>query len=110
MKKGIDYIGVSAGVMVFNDKGELFLSKRSQNVSNERGCWETPSGGVEFTAITKGTIAKALWGDRGFGFDSIFIPKGYEVTMAEDIEVRDMVSPFNSAMLQFAEWYKGKLS
>ena len=37
MKKGMDYIGVSCGAMIFNDKGELFLSKRSQNCKNERG-------------------------------------------------------------------------
>lgn len=48
MKKGTDYIGVSAGAMIFNDKGELFLSKRSQNCKNERGHWETPGGSVEF--------------------------------------------------------------
>ena len=47
MKKGVDYIGVSAGVMIFNEKGELFLSKRSQQVKNESGCWETPGGSVE---------------------------------------------------------------
>jgi hypothetical protein len=33
MKKAIDYIGVSAGAMIFNDKGEVFLSKRSQILS-----------------------------------------------------------------------------
>lgn len=48
MKKGIDYIGVSAGAIIFNNKGEIFLSKRSQNTKNERGCWETPGGSVEF--------------------------------------------------------------
>jgi mutator protein MutT len=48
MQKGIDYIGVSAGAIIFNDKGEIFLSKRSQNTSNERGHWETPGGSVEF--------------------------------------------------------------
>ncbi|HVQ43935.1 MAG TPA: NUDIX domain-containing protein [Candidatus Saccharimonadia bacterium] len=47
-KPGIDYIGVAAGAMIFNHNGELFLAKRSQNVKNERGCWETPGGGVEF--------------------------------------------------------------
>jgi len=48
MKKGIDYIGVSVGVMIFNEKGELFLSKRSQNCTNEKGYWEIPGGSVEF--------------------------------------------------------------
>lgn len=47
MKAGLDFIGVSAGAMIFNDKGELFLSKRSQNTKNERGHWGTPGGSVE---------------------------------------------------------------
>ncbi len=48
MKIGIDYIGVSVGAMIFNEQGQLFLSKRSQNCKNERGCWEVPGGSVEF--------------------------------------------------------------
>lgn len=48
MKQGVDYIGVAAGAIIFNDKGEIFLSKRSQNAKNERGHWETPGGSVEF--------------------------------------------------------------
>ena len=47
-KKGVDYIGVSAGAMIINSKGEIFLSKRGQNTRNEKGCWETPGGGVKF--------------------------------------------------------------
>lgn len=48
MKIGVDYIGVSVGAMIFNDKGELFLSKRSKNTKNEKGCWEIPGGAVDF--------------------------------------------------------------
>ncbi len=48
MKKGIDFIGVAVGAMIFNDNKELFLSKRSQNCKNERGCWEIPGGSVDF--------------------------------------------------------------
>jgi 8-oxo-dGTP diphosphatase len=48
MKKGIDYIGVAVGAMIFNDREELFLTKRGKKARNERGCWEIPGGGVEF--------------------------------------------------------------
>lgn len=48
MKQGVDFIGVAVGAMIFNDEGKLFLSKRSQNSKNERGCWEIPGGSVEF--------------------------------------------------------------
>lgn len=48
MKKGIDYIGVAAGAMIFNEDGKLFLAKRSQNCKNEKGHWETPGGSIKF--------------------------------------------------------------
>lgn len=47
MIKGIDYIGVAVGAMVFNEMGELFLMKRGQIAKNEKGTWEAPGGGVE---------------------------------------------------------------
>lgn len=48
MKPGIDYIGVAAGVFIINDKGQVFLTKRSQQATNERGTWEIPGGKVNF--------------------------------------------------------------
>jgi 8-oxo-dGTP diphosphatase len=48
MKKGVDYVGVSAGAMIVNDKGEIFLTQRGPQAKNERGCWENPGGSVEF--------------------------------------------------------------
>ena len=30
MKRGIDYIGVGVGAMIFNEKGEVFLSQRGE--------------------------------------------------------------------------------
>jgi peptidase E len=40
MKKGIDYIGVGAGAMIFNEKGEVFLAKRGPKSRNEAGKWD----------------------------------------------------------------------
>jgi non-canonical purine NTP pyrophosphatase (RdgB/HAM1 family) len=34
-------------------------------------------------AVTKGTISKKVKGTSGFGFDTIFIPRGYAKTFAE---------------------------
>lgn len=65
MKKGVDYIGVSAGAMVFNAKGELFLSKRSQNCKNERGHWETPGGGVEFGETLEQAVKREMLEEYG---------------------------------------------
>jgi len=65
MKKGIDYIGVSCGAMIFNDKGELFLSKRSQNCKNERGHWETPGGSVEFGETLEQAVGREMIEEYG---------------------------------------------
>jgi mutator protein MutT len=48
MKKGIDYIGVAAGAMVFNHEGRVLLAKRGTLARNEKGKWEFPGGAVEF--------------------------------------------------------------
>lgn len=46
--QGKDYIGVGVGVMIFNERGELLMTKRGQACKNERGCWEVPGGSIEF--------------------------------------------------------------
>jgi mutator protein MutT len=48
MKKGIDFIGVGAGAIVFNDAGEVFIAKRGPRATNECGKWDFPGGSVEF--------------------------------------------------------------
>ncbi|SRR6266496_30814 len=65
MKKGVDYIGVSVGAMIFNAKGELFLSKRSQNCKNERGHWETPGGSVELGETLAQATAREMLEEYG---------------------------------------------
>ncbi len=65
MKKGIDYIGVSTGVVIFNDKGELFLAKRSKKTKNERGCWETPGGSVEFGETLEQAVKREILEEYG---------------------------------------------
>lgn len=71
MKKGVDYIGVSVGAMIFNEKGELFLSKRSQNCKNERGHWETPGGSVEFGETLMRAVAREMLEEYGVEIEII---------------------------------------
>jgi 8-oxo-dGTP diphosphatase len=65
MHKGIDYIGVSAGAMIFNNKGEIFLSKRSKLTTNERGCWETPGGSVHFGETLERAVIREIREEYG---------------------------------------------
>jgi 8-oxo-dGTP diphosphatase len=48
MKKGIDFIGVGVGAMIFNNEGKVFLAKRGEKVRNEKFFWEFPGGAVIF--------------------------------------------------------------
>lgn len=48
MKPGVDYIGVAVSVFIINDEGKVFLTKRSNHATNERGAWEIPGGKVVF--------------------------------------------------------------
>jgi len=65
MKRGVDFIGVSAGAMIVNDKDEVFLSKRSHKATNERGCWETPGGAVEFGETLEDAVKREIHEEYG---------------------------------------------
>lgn len=69
MKRGIDYIGVSAGAMILNDKGEVFLARRGPLAKNERGCWENPGGGVEFGEKLADAVRREIREEYGFEID-----------------------------------------
>jgi len=71
MKKGVDYIGVSAGAMIVNEKGKLFLAKRSQHAKNERGCWENPGGGVEFGETLEDAVQREMMEEYGVHIEII---------------------------------------
>ncbi|MCL5438678.1 MAG: NUDIX domain-containing protein [Patescibacteria group bacterium] len=65
MKKGIDFIGVGVGAMIFNDKNELFLSKRGTKCRNEIGCWEVPGGAVRFGEKLEEAIKREMMEEYG---------------------------------------------
>lgn len=71
MQKGVDYIGVAVGVMMFNEKNELFLSKRSEQVKNEKGCWEIPGGSVEFGETLHDAVKREIKEEYGVKIDTL---------------------------------------
>lgn len=47
LKAGVDYIGVSAGAVIVNDKREFFLAKRSSGARDDHDKWEFPGGSIK---------------------------------------------------------------
>lgn len=71
MKAGIDYIGVSIGAVIINDKSEIFLLKRSQNAKNEKGKWEAPGGAVDFWEKREDAVKREMNEELGVDIEII---------------------------------------
>ncbi|MTA90204.1 MAG: RdgB/HAM1 family non-canonical purine NTP pyrophosphatase [Actinobacteria bacterium] len=60
---------------------------------------------VSFTGVWLGSVAFAERGTAGFGYDSIFIPEGFDLTAAElDPELKNSLSHRFLAMSQLADY------
>ncbi len=58
-----------------------------------------------FEGVLHGAVAEQPSGAGGFGYDPIFIPRGYEVPMAElDADEKDRISHRAQAVRQLAQW------
>jgi len=66
LKKGVDYIGVGVGAIIFNDDNKIFLALRGKEARNESGKWEFPGGGVEFGDTLEETLVREIQEEYGF--------------------------------------------
>ncbi|MBR1518780.1 MAG: non-canonical purine NTP diphosphatase [Prevotella sp.] len=70
----------------------------------ENGEENSPSA-YEFEGIVEGTIARERRGKEGFGYDPIFVPKGYDESFAQlGIEVKNKISHRARAVAKLAEF------
>ncbi|MEO7175348.1 MAG: RdgB/HAM1 family non-canonical purine NTP pyrophosphatase [Saprospiraceae bacterium] len=64
-----------------------------------------------FRGRIDGTIAKSPVGDGGFGYDSIFIPNGYDQSFAQmNAELKNRISHRALALASFMEYLRTSLS
>jgi 8-oxo-dGTP diphosphatase len=48
LRRGVDYIGVSASFIVHDGKGNILLQKRGPKCRDEQGRWDVGGGAIEF--------------------------------------------------------------
>lgn len=62
---------------------------------------------VNFEGRTHGTLTFPARGKNGFGYDPIFIPNGYDVTLAElDPSIKNKISHRAGAFVKFMEYIR----
>jgi len=65
MKAGKDYIGVGCGALIINDKNEILLLKRADNLDTDAGLWTRPGGKVEFHESVEAAVKREVYEETG---------------------------------------------
>jgi len=60
LRRGIDYIGVSANFVIHDGKGNVLLQKRSQNCRDEQGRWDIGGGALEFGEMLEDAVRREI--------------------------------------------------
>lgn len=60
MRKGIDYIGVTASYLAHDGEGNYVMSLRGKNCRDEQGRWDFGGGGVDLGDSVEATIIKEV--------------------------------------------------
>ncbi len=103
----------------FNKGMEMLLAELSKSRSKDRSAYfacvlalAMPGGGCQiFEGRVDGEIALEPRGAAGFGYDPIFVPKGYDRTFAEfSKEAKNQISHRGRAFGQFENFLKASLA
>lgn len=97
------------------DNIELVLSKL-KNIKQKNAQFKTvitlilsESEQYQFEGIVKGEIIDELKGNNGFGYDSIFVPNGFDKTFAElSFEIKNTISHRAKALNKLVDFCKTK--
>ncbi len=100
-----------AGEEADNKKNIALLLKNMENISERSAQFKTVISLIlddkeyQFTGICKGQIITTERGDKGFGYDSIFIPTGDDRTFAEmNMEEKNKYSHRKKALAKLIEF------
>ncbi len=62
----------------------------------------------QFEGVVEGHITEKPSGAKGFGYDPVFMPAGYDITFAEmDLELKNKISHRALAVAQLVDFLKG---
>lgn len=83
--------------------------KRSARFISVLAFYQPNKGIKTFEGRCEGKIGFEPIGDEGFGYDPIFIPKGYNVTMAQlNKDEKNKISHRSDALQRFKKWFNSK--
>ena len=102
-----------AGIDKDADANTSLLLKNLQGISNRKACFKTVItllvNGVEqqFLGIVEGVISLQKKGEKGFGYDPVFVPDGQDKTFAEmPLDKKNQISHRAKAVAQLVEFLK----
>ncbi|MDP8205893.1 MAG: RdgB/HAM1 family non-canonical purine NTP pyrophosphatase [Candidatus Electryonea clarkiae] len=107
------YAGINA---TYNDNVNKLLKELKAFLEKERTtrfrtviAYVDEHGEQRFDGLVEGTITMDKHGASGFGYDPVFKPDGYTITMAEmSLSTKNKISHRGKAFRAFVEWWQNK--
>jgi XTP/dITP diphosphohydrolase len=108
------YSAMYAGPERNSEANMDLLLKQLENQTNRKAAFKTVITYIEkdgtehqFTGTVDGVITREKCGQKGFGYDPVFQPAGYDITFAEmSLEEKNTISHRSRAVDQLIEFLK----
>lgn len=106
-----------AGPNATNEENMDLLLKELEGVENRSARFRTVITLIidndlhQFEGIVEGKITQERMGEKGFGYDPIFVPEGHSVTFAQlSIEEKNQISHRGKAVKKMVDFFKNDLA